>query len=67
MVYSDAFEALPAMVKTLVYERMWDVLSGRETNTVYARLSLTERRAIVEILRDTKKGLPDYFQAAVTK
>jgi len=67
MVYSDAFEALPGAVKNLVYERMWDVLSGRETNKAYARLSLTDRRAIVEILRETKKGLPDYFLAAVTK
>jgi hypothetical protein len=24
-------------------------------------LSLADRRAIVEILRDTKPGLPDYF------
>ena len=67
MVYSEAFEALPGAVKSLVYERMWEVLSGNETNKVYARLSLTDRRAIVEILRETKKGLPDYFRAAVTK
>jgi hypothetical protein len=67
MVYSDAFEALPGAVKNLVYERMWDVLSGRETNKAYVRLSLIDRRAIVEILRETKKGLPDYFRAAVTK
>jgi hypothetical protein len=67
MVYSEAFEALPAAVRSLVYERMWDVLSGRETSKVYARLSAAERRAIVEILRQTKKGLPDYFRAAVTK
>jgi hypothetical protein len=65
LIYSDAFEALPAAVKNLVYERMWEVLSGRDTNKVYARLSLADRRAIVEILRDTKKGLPDSFRAAV--
>jgi hypothetical protein len=66
MIYSDAFEALPATVKDLVYERMWEVLSGRETNKVYARLSLADRRAIVEILRETKKGLPGSFRAAVS-
>jgi hypothetical protein len=66
MVYSEAFEALPAPVKNLVYERLWEVLSGRDTNKVYARLSLADRRAIVEILRETKKGLPDSFGAAVS-
>ena len=66
MVYSDAFEALPAAVKNLVYERMWEVLSGRETNKAYARLSLADRRAIAEILRETKKGIPDSFRAAIT-
>ena len=63
MIYTDAFDALPAAVKNLVYERMWGVLSGKETNKVYARLSLADRRAIVEILRETKKGLPEYFRA----
>ena len=66
MVYSEAFEALPAAVKNRVYDRMWEVLSGRETNKSYARLSLADRRAIVEILRETKKGLPDSFRATVT-
>jgi hypothetical protein len=41
---------------------MWQVLSGSLNEKKYARLSLTDRRAIVEILRDTKRGLPDYFQ-----
>ena len=66
MVYSDAFEALPAAAKNLVYERMWEVLSGKETNKRYGRLSLADRRAIVEILLETKKGVPQYFRAAIT-
>jgi hypothetical protein len=28
----------------------------------YARLSPTDRRAVVEILRETKNDLPSYFQ-----
>lgn len=62
MIYSDAFEALPARAKDAVYQRLWDILSGREADQLYARLSAADRRAIVEILRDTKKDLPDYFQ-----
>jgi len=64
MIYSEAFDALPSVAKDAVYGRMWQILSGRETDTRYARLSVVDRQAIVEILRDTKKGLPDYFQAS---
>jgi hypothetical protein len=41
---------------------MWRILSGAEKGKKYARLSLADRRATVEILRETKKGLPVYFR-----
>jgi hypothetical protein len=50
----------------LVYERMWAILSGRERGAPYTRLSLDDRRTIVEILKETKDGLPPYF-AQVTQ
>ncbi|PWT82751.1 MAG: hypothetical protein C5B57_08155 [Blastocatellia bacterium] len=62
MIYTPAFDALPASLKETVYQRMWQVLSGQEKERRYARLTLANRQAIVEILRDTKKGLPEYFQ-----
>lgn len=61
MIYSDAFEALPASAKTLAYQRFWQVLSGKDTNRRYARLSATDLRDVIDILRDTKKDLPEYF------
>ena len=61
MTYSDAFSALPGSAKDLVYRRLWQVLSARDKAPRYARLSAADRRAIIEILRDTKKDLPDYF------
>jgi hypothetical protein len=62
MIYSDAFDALPEPAKDLVYRRLWQVLSGQDKDARYARLSATDRRAIIDILRGTKKDLPDYFQ-----
>jgi len=63
LIYSPAFDALPALVKEPIYRRMWQVLSGQERDERYgAALSLGDRQAIVEILRDTKKDLPSYFQ-----
>ena len=62
MIYTEAFDALPPQAKNMLYERMWEVLSGKGTDPVYGRLSVADRRAVVEILRDTKKDLPGYFQ-----
>ena len=64
LIYTDAFDALPERAKDAVYRRMWDVLSGQATDDRYTRLTLDDRRAVVEILRDTKPDLPAYFQAA---
>ena len=41
---------------------MWDVLSGRESGPKYARLSEADRRAVVEILRETLQDLPGRFR-----
>ena len=62
MIYAPAFDALPALARETVYGRLWDILSGKESDKRYAQFSVADRAAIVEILRDTKKGLPDYFQ-----
>ena len=61
LIYTAAFDALPDFALDTIYRRMWAVLSGEVTESPYDRLSLADRQAIVEILRDTKPGLPDYF------
>ncbi|HEY4362283.1 MAG TPA: hypothetical protein VGN17_15010 [Bryobacteraceae bacterium] len=62
MIYSEAFDSLPPEARDAIYHRMWTVLSGSDRAAKYATLTLADRRAIVEILRDTKPGLPDYFR-----
>jgi hypothetical protein len=62
MIYSEAFDRLPAELKEALYGRMWQILSGEDQSAKYARLSDSDRRAVVEILRATKIGVPDYFQ-----
>jgi hypothetical protein len=62
MIYSPAFDALPPSARDAVYKRLWQILAGEDRQRPYARLSLDDRRAIVEILRETKKDLPPYFQ-----
>ena len=66
LIYSPAFDALPPRARDPIYQRLWDVLSGAERDTRYqTALSRADRQAIVEILRDTKKGLPAYFQGPI--
>jgi len=57
LVYSDAFAALPAVVKELVVTRLESVLSGREGAVAYRHLTPELRQGIREILRET---LPDF-------
>ena len=61
--YSDAFDALPAQVKSRVYRRLWEVLTGEDASEEFARLSADDRQNILAILRDTKQDLPDYWHA----
>jgi hypothetical protein len=54
MIYAPAFDALPGKIKQMIYSRMSAVLS--------TRFSAETRQAVIEILRDTKKDLPDSFR-----
>jgi hypothetical protein len=63
MIYTDAFDALPPAAKDAVYARLAHVLAGRDKAPRYASLTAADRRAVVEILRETKKGLPATFAA----
>jgi hypothetical protein len=62
MIYTEAFDHLPAAVKDAVYRRMWAILSGHDPSKKYSHLSTEDRRAVIEILRDTKKDLPAEFR-----
>ena len=62
MVYSEAFDAMPEVARERVYQRIYDVLTGKDINPKFARLSAGDRRAILEILRDTKPNLPAHWK-----
>jgi hypothetical protein len=62
LIYSEAFDQLPEIARERLYRRLWEVLTGRDTTEKFATLSAKDREAIFEILRDTKKGLPDYWR-----
>jgi hypothetical protein len=59
LIYSEAFDALPPLAKEYVYRRLWQVLNGEEKGPEFAHLTGADRKAVLEILLETK---PDFAQ-----
>jgi len=57
LIYSDAFDALPDLVKRRAYRRIRAILANEDPTDVFRHLDAATRRAIHEILLDTQ---PDY-------
>jgi len=51
-----------AAAKVLVYQGLWDILTRRNTSKDFAALPKPDREAVLEILLDTKPGLPEYWR-----
>jgi hypothetical protein len=58
LIYSKSFDALPAGVKSYVYRRLREILSGEDKSKDFAYLGTADRTAILEILRATKPDFP---------
>jgi len=54
LVYSKSFDAMPDSLKDYIYRRFREILSGQDTSSDFTHLSETDRKAIFEILKDTK-------------
>lgn len=63
LIYSDAFDRLPDKLKARIYERLWEILSGKDSSPAFENIPTQTRQAIREILIDTKKGLPGYWKS----
>jgi hypothetical protein len=66
LVYSESFDALPEPAKGYIYHRLLEVLSGTDQGPDFARLTAADRRAILEILLETKHDLPQEWSAYAT-
>jgi hypothetical protein len=62
MIYSRAFDGLPDYVREGVYKRLYEVLTGKHQSPKFAKLSAEDRRNLLEIVRETKPGLPAYWR-----
>jgi hypothetical protein len=62
MIYSSAFDGMPEKVRDRVYRRLYEILTGQDSSKTFAHLSPEIRGAILEIVHETKPGLPDYWR-----
>jgi hypothetical protein len=61
MIYSEIFDRMPSRVKERVYRRLYDVLTGKDTTKPFAAISSDARRAALDIVRNTKPNLPQFY------
>lgn len=62
LIYSAAWEELPAAVKSRLYGRLHAILTGRDESPAFAKLPRDERQALLEILRETKHDLAEAWK-----
>lgn len=62
LIYSDAFDKLPEELKERLYKRLWEILGEDDTSPGFERITAESRRAIREILCETKADLPKYWK-----
>ncbi|MGA2737527.1 MAG: hypothetical protein ABSG65_08750 [Bryobacteraceae bacterium] len=65
LIYSETFDAIPQPAKQYIYRRLFEVLSGADQSAEFRTLSAEDRRAILEILVDTKPGVPPEWRQCV--
>lgn len=62
MIYTEAFDRMPEAARNRIYQLLFDVVTGKNQSLRYQKLSSTDRKAILEIMADTKKDLPAYWK-----
>jgi hypothetical protein len=62
LIYTRAFDGLPREASERVYLRLWEVLTGKDQSKPFTHLSAKDKQAVLDILRETKTGLPAYWK-----
>ena len=55
LIYTDSFNNMPQPVKEYVNRRFMEILTDEDTTKKYAHLSASDRQAILEIMKETKR------------
>ncbi|MCW5558883.1 MAG: hypothetical protein KIT22_13775, partial [Verrucomicrobiae bacterium] len=64
LIHSESFAALPEALKTRIYGRLWEILTGKDPSPDWSRLTPADRAAVLDILRATQKDLPESWRVS---
>ncbi|MCU1320862.1 MAG: hypothetical protein JWM43_511 [Acidobacteriaceae bacterium] len=59
LIYTESFDSIPEPAKSYLYHRLLQVLTSEDQGADFAGISPESRRAALEILLATKRGLPE--------
>jgi hypothetical protein len=62
LIYSEQFDAIPAVMREHLLQKLHAILTSTDNDPAFAELSAEDRVVILEILRETKANLPDYWK-----
>ena len=65
MIYSRGFDALPELGRSQILARLLDVLTGNDRREMFGQLTDDDRAAILQIVAETKMGLPATWREQV--
>lgn len=62
LIYSPSFDAMPDEIRTVILQKLHEILTGKNTEEQFAKITPADRSAILGILRETKPSLPAYWR-----
>lgn len=62
LIYSPAFDALPDPIKEFLWMRLEEILSGKDHSAAYAAFAAADRKAVFQILRETKPEFASWLK-----
>jgi hypothetical protein len=67
LVHSAAFDGLPAVMREYIYQRLLEILEGTDRDGAFRHLTADDRRAIREILLDTKPEFREFVASVAVR
>ncbi|MCE9518065.1 MAG: hypothetical protein K8R87_00620 [Verrucomicrobia bacterium] len=62
MIYSSLWDGMHPFIKQSVEAKLWNALKENSPDPAFAYLPTTEKRAIRQIIKETKPGLPSWWE-----
>lgn len=62
VIYAPSFDAIAEPIRGIILRKLHDILTGKNEDPQFSRMSAEDRKAVLDILVETKKTLPAYWR-----